>query len=311
MDSPWEKMDDLPMKTPRNRVTHGFSGERIAVVPSPVWKELGRHPLLAGLRVTDAGFFPKAAGHSVRRLGGIPAEILIACAEGSGDVTIDTKEFTVEPGNLVWLPSGCTHAYRASAKRPWSILWVHFEGSECPGWRSLLLGDDPQPLCHVPPERMGELSLDRVHAILEKGHSLIDLAEAAGALRQSLSSAARLRSWPGAAPSARARVATSAEKLRTGWMHIHRLDELAVQSGVSVSHFSSLFRMETGFSPIDFLLRQRISHAARLLVTTDGTIASIAASVGCDDPYYFSRQFRRIMGASPRDYRKGLGRLLG
>jgi AraC-like DNA-binding protein len=276
----------------------------MAVIPDPVWKELEGHPLLKGLRVTDAGFFPKASGHFVRRSSAIPCEVLIACIEGSGVVTTPGGEAILSPGDLVWLPSGKPHAYRASAERPWSILWVHFAGSECDGWRDLLFGNDPRLLCRVPPERMGELSLDRIHAILEKGHSLVDLAEAAGAFRQSLSALARLRSWPGATPSARARVAACVEKLRTGWNHVHRLEELAIQAGVSVSHFSTLFRMETGCSPIDFLIRQRIAHAARLLATTEGSVSSVAATIGCEDPYYFSRQFRRVMGVSPRAYRK-------
>lgn len=304
MDSPAKKMHDLPMKSPRFRRSSGFSGERITVIPDPVWSELRGHPLLEGLRVTDAGFFPKASGHFVRRSKAISSEVLIACIEGSGLVLTEAGECTLSPGDLVWLPSGKPHGYTASPETPWSILWVHFAGNECPGWKELLFGNDPKLLCRVPSERMGELSLDRVHAILEKGHSLIDLAEAAGALRQSLSALARLRSWPGATPSARARVAACVEKLRDGWKHVHHLEELAIQAGVSVSHFSTLFRMETGCSPIDFLIRQRIAHAARLLATTDGSVASVAATIGCEDPYYFSRQFRRVMGVSPRAYRK-------
>lgn len=291
------------MKKARQRITHGFSGERMVVIPDKIWNELGGHPLLSGLRVTDAGFFPKASGHFVRRSRGTKGEILIACLEGEGRVTAGSDDFVVGAGDLVWLPSGRQHSYKASSERPWSILWVHFAGSETTGWRSLLFGDDPRPLCHVPPGRMGELSLDRIHAILEKGHSLTDLAEAAGALRQSLSAASRLRSWPGATPSSRARVAVCVEKLRTGWMHLHRLEELAAQAGVSVSHFSALFRMETGFSPIDFLLRQRMAAAARLLATTQEPIVSVSESVGYEDPFYFSRSFRKIMGCSPRNYR--------
>lgn len=76
-----------------------------------------------------------------------------------------------------------------------------------------------------------------------------------------------------------------------------------MQSGISVSHFSTLFKKETGYSPLDFLIRQRLQHAARLLATTQEPIASVSAAVGYEDPFYFSRSFRKIMGCSPRTYR--------
>ena len=87
-------------------------------------------------------------------------------------------------------------------------------------------------------------------------------------------------------------------------MHLHRLEELAVQAGVSSSHYSTLFRKQTGFSPLDFILRQRVQHAASLLATTPDSITAIASAVGYEDAYYFSRCFRKIMGCSPRAYRK-------
>jgi len=43
--------------------------------------------------------------------------------------------------------------------------------------------------------------------------------------------------------------------------------------------------------------------ARELLDTTDRAIASIAREVGYSDPLYFSRQFRRIHGMSPSEYR--------
>jgi transcriptional regulator GlxA family with amidase domain len=86
----------------------------------------------------------------------------------------------------------------------------------------------------------------------------------------------------------------------------YRLEELATGAGLSVPHFCLLFRQQTGYAPVDFLIRQRIRKACRLLDTTSSTIAAIAADVGFDDPYYFSRCFHRIMGTSPRTYRQAI-----
>jgi YesN/AraC family two-component response regulator len=47
----------------------------------------------------------------------------------------------------------------------------------------------------------------------------------------------------------------------------------------------------------------KVQHACGLLDTSDLRIEEIAALIGYEDPFYFSRLFRRIMAKSPRDYR--------
>ena len=302
MDGVTKNLHDLTIMQPLK--PHGFSGQRMVVVPSPVWRRVGSHPLLQGLRVTDAGFFPKASRHFVHRAEGIDKEVLIACLEGEGELTLGKDSFAVQPGDIVWLPASLSHSYSSRRTNPWTILWVHFTGTEMASWRHLIFQDPSSSICSILAEQIGDLHLDRIHAILEKGYALQNLIEAATALRFSLCTLSRLRDRPGATPPTRARVLATIAKLRDHSTHLHRLDELAAQAGVSISHYSTLFKKECGFSPIDFLRHQRIQHAAQLLVTSATTLAEISAMVGFEDPYYFSRSFRKIMGTSPRAYRK-------
>ena len=303
MDSRPKNMDDSTMEKNHSLKAHGFSGQRMVVVPKPVWNRLGGHPLLQGLRVTAAGFFPKARGHLIQRSAGTPTHLLIACLEGEGVIHAGGKKFTAKSGDLCWISPDTPHDYGSSSTDPWSILWVHFSGEEAEAWKDLLFDGGEGPVCNVPSDQLGSLSLDRIHSILENGYSLLNLADAAAALRFSLGMLVRLREQPGSTRSARLRVAASVEKLRSDWRHLHRIEELALQARVSPSHFSTLFRKETGHSPIDFLIRQKIQHAARLLATTQEPILSVSESVGYEDPFYFSRSFQKIMGCSPRTYR--------
>ena len=282
---------------------HGFTGQRMVVVPIPVWKRMEKHRLLEGLRVTDAGFFPKAEGHSIRRLKGVSTHLLIACLAGAGTVSTERNKYQAKHGDIFWLSPDTPHSYESSEQDPWSILWVHFTGEESPTWRDLLFDGSESDVCNVPSDQLASLSLDRIHGILENGYSLLNLVDAASALRFSLGMVARLREQPGSTHSARLRVAEAVEKLRLNWRNLHRVEELAMQAGISVSHFSTLFKKETGYSPVDFLIRQKLQHAARLLATTQEPIASVSSAVGYEDPFYFSRSFRKIMGCSPRNYR--------
>ncbi len=83
------------------------------------------------------------------------------------------------------------------------------------------------------------------------------------------------------------------------------LPELAAAAHMSVNNFLRVFRTATGYSPIDYLLRLRVRRAAELLRTTPLTVGEIADRSGFADSNYFARQFRRIVGQSPRTYRRG------
>jgi YesN/AraC family two-component response regulator len=57
-------------------------------------------------------------------------------------------------------------------------------------------------------------------------------------------------------------------------------------------------------SPIDYFIKLKIHYACQLLSQSDMKIKEIADKTGYDDPYYFSRLFKQVMGKSPKEYRK-------
>lgn len=82
-----------------------------------------------------------------------------------------------------------------------------------------------------------------------------------------------------------------------------RLEQLASQAGMSRRTFQRLFREMVGSSPIDYLLRTRVTRAARMLAQGyRGSMARLADAVGFGDANYFSRQFKALTGMSPRAY---------
>jgi len=80
------------------------------------------------------------------------------------------------------------------------------------------------------------------------------------------------------------------------------LDELARAAGVSRFHFSRLFRVSTGASPMGYLLYLRVDRAKNMLLRGDRKICEIAMALGFFDQSHFSRTFRRMTGVSPREY---------
>lgn len=79
---------------------------------------------------------------------------------------------------------------------------------------------------------------------------------------------------------------------------------LAEIVNMSSSHFSRIFKQQTGFSPYDYVLISRLNRAKYLLQVTDMTVASIAYEVGFNSESNFIYFFTENEGISPGKFRK-------
>jgi len=80
--------------------------------------------------------------------------------------------------------------------------------------------------------------------------------------------------------------------------------ELAARAGYSVDHFVRLFRVRTGLSPKEFMVRRRLDRATALLKGSSHTVTQIADLLGYQDLGFFSRQFKTYLGTSPDHFRR-------
>ena len=94
-----------------------------------------------------------------------------------------------------------------------------------------------------------------------------------------------------------------------GYMERHYAEPIAVADMMEAAAMSQTtlmrsFRRIMGRSPVDHLIRLRVAKAQDLLRHTDMPISTIARNVGFCDGNYLARQFRRVTGISPRQYRQ-------
>jgi AraC-like DNA-binding protein len=94
--------------------------------------------------------------------------------------------------------------------------------------------------------------------------------------------------------------------------HLHDIfynRDVARASNVSVSHLNLLFNRHYNLSPIQYFLHVKIEHAKLLLLNRNFTLKQISEQLGYDDPYFFSRQFKKFAGVSPQRYRTDLDKV--
>jgi AraC-like DNA-binding protein len=104
---------------------------------------------------------------------------------------------------------------------------------------------------------------------------------------------------------AKRRIAASATRAIDGQV-------LARALGVGYHWLRRAFRQQLGLSLHEYHLQLRMHAAMQLLESSEREVGDIASELGFDDPYYFSRVFRKEVGASPQRWRRQrLGRDLG
>ena len=83
-----------------------------------------------------------------------------------------------------------------------------------------------------------------------------------------------------------------------------KVSDLSEKAKLSESQFRRRFSIEFGLSPQQFILRARLQAAANLLRNQLSNISSIAAQSGFSDQSYFTRQFKKFYGETPKAYRR-------
>ncbi|HEY2961610.1 MAG TPA: AraC family transcriptional regulator [Pyrinomonadaceae bacterium] len=81
------------------------------------------------------------------------------------------------------------------------------------------------------------------------------------------------------------------------------LGEMAESVNLSPPYFCYLFKSITGVSPAKYLKSLRLKQAATLLITTFLSVKEIVRRVGCTDDSHFVRDFKRMYGKTPSEYR--------
>lgn len=288
------------------KIRDGFQGEKLISLPDTVWKKaIKENPVLASLYITHIGYFPKAAYHYRARKNGCSDNILIYCVRGKGWYTVKGTKFEVGVNDYFIIPATKEAlSYGADEKDPWTIYWIHFSGSDMNTFnRSFNIGlyDGPQ---QITLNEKGLELWETMYRNLETGYGIENLNKTNLCLYHFVSTFL----YPDKNLNERRQdekdlISNTIAFMRGKLAEKLTLEDLAIMNKLSASHFSTLFRKSTGMSPLDYFIHLKLQHACLLLLTTEIKIKYIAADLGYQDPYYFSRLFKKYMKTSPVQYR--------
>ena len=263
-----------------------------------------RTPEISDFRCYSAGIYLEAHKHRWERSApGLPEGVLIYCADGKGYYEQAGRRWTVAPGDLLYCPPSTGHKYWADKKTPWSIFWMHLCGKRQWSYEEILglLRDGPVLHVGMIPDIDADFRrlTDLFRPDYDRRKFFLIQAQAIYILGRLFSMPKGMSTMPAQAQAMHKVSLHMEERLNQRF----NLEYYAHHSGYSTRHFIRTFKQVMGMAPCEYFNRLCIRRAASMLAMSDMRISEVAAALGFQDPFYFSRLFKRIMKISPEKYR--------
>ena len=231
-----------------------------------------------------------------------PYFVLEIPVKGRGFLTIDNTEYELKKGTIAGFTPGTKHYYRVDPDDPMEHIFVAFTGIAA---KELFVACGLDTKNAMPLSKPGEM-LYLAETILKKGlrknewtqqlcasylHALL-LEQSADLSDDETSSTLSKKTY---------------QKCRKYIDENFYLNiapaQVADACEVNVRYMARLFKQFGEITPHEYIMRLKLNKAASLLLMSNLKIAQIAFKVGFEDPYHFSRNFKKFHSLSPNNYR--------
>ena len=253
-----------------------------------------------------------AAGHIFASMGQLyskplhqhsdTCEILLVVS-GTGQFTINEKNYRVGPGSIVLYNAGDWHEERVDPRSPFQALYLCCSGNLAGGL----------PISYIRDKQLAPVQFLRVFSELQSMLGQIIQQQQDHAMLQHLLALFFCTLERALAPPTAMENPDLGQLIRKARHYIEEnhcrditLADLSLELGLNKYYVARQFKELTGVSPIQYVIQCRIRTAQYLLLETYGTVPEIAAQTGYKSATHFQQAFKKAVGQPPGVFRKAM-----
>jgi AraC-like DNA-binding protein len=252
--------------------------------------------------VQEVGFFRTLPSYFTEREN-LDSYLIVYTISGKGTLIYGDKSYALGPRQVFWIDCREHHHYETDPNDLWEMLWVHWNGSTMRGYYEAFM-EMGQPLLTLQagtpvPNLMKEL----VHIQRDKTvkTELITSKLLVDMMTELLLTSGIAGISKNEAPEYLQEIQ---RELDQDFQQQMNLDRLADRCAVSKYHLVKQFKRYTGFTPLEYVITCRITHAKELLKYTNLPVSEIATRVGVYNVSHFINLFKARVEETPLVFRK-------
>ncbi|MFA6505841.1 MAG: AraC family transcriptional regulator [Treponemataceae bacterium] len=226
---------------------------------------------------------------------------LVYVTRGRGFFRSGDTEYKVTEGSVLAVFPGVSHAYRPDPATGWDEYWVGFKGTYADSLRTAGF--------HVPERPFFPVGAHQsIISIFSDIFSAVAAQEPyyqfrAGALVMLLLSEVIGRERKAEQSGESATLVERAKFLmQENVAGAISMETIGERLGIGMERFYEAFKAYTGMTPYQYFIQLKINKAKDLLDAEEASVKAVAFTLGFDDPYYFSRLFKKKTGVAPSDW---------
>ena len=253
-----------------------------SVTPPDIARQLYFYPTWCGHYFCSSRYYMKRNSY--------PPLLVIYVRRGILNVEYRGEKRQAREGDVVLLD--CTEPHYYHAENNLEFLYMHYEGSNAHEITQHIINLHGWLFRREDRDEEGRFVRDsrneRVNILLQDIYKLFEILLSPSTQEQK-------EELP---------ITAAVEYIRANVGKPITLEELADIAKLSPYYFSHMFKRETGFAPMEYVINTRIEHAKTLLLTTSMSISEIAEEVGYSSSGSLINLFVKKVGSSPGQYRK-------
>lgn len=223
--------------------------------------------------------------------------------EGEGVLHLDQKEFKVKKGEFFLLPPNTLVHYQADKKNPWHYSWVQFHGFKATEILREMGLSRKNPI-YTAKEKENEFLEKWKDVIANHSKEYLCIGSMYHLFDCMIDHAEKKEKTSQVSEPALIYVRSAVDYINLKFCETISVSIIAEHCGVDRSYLSKIFKHATGLTLQEYLIQFRVKKAMQLLKESDLSVQHVSYSVGYNDPFTFSKVFKKQTGVSPSEWRK-------